>query len=91
LAVEVSIWIIQGTLLVLAFVFFLMALHVRDLIRAIASFAAGSAFVAAAMFVLGAPFAAVLELTVGAGLVAVLFIVAITLVGGRERAEEAGA
>ena len=91
MAVEPSIWIVQGALLVLAFTFFLFALHVRDLIRAIAAFAGGSAFVAAAMFVLGAPFAGVLELTVGAGLVAVLFLVAITLVGGRERAEEAGA
>ncbi|HKZ99517.1 MAG TPA: hypothetical protein VJ326_08015 [Thermoplasmata archaeon] len=61
-----------------------LSLHVRDLIRAVAAFAAGSAFVAAAFFVLAAPFAAALELTVGGGLMAVLFLVAITLTGGRE-------
>jgi len=90
MAVESTLLVLQGALLALAIVFLALALQLRDLIRAIASFAAGSAFVAAAMFVLQAPFAAVLELTVGAGLVAVLFLVAITLIGGRERAEEVG-
>jgi len=81
---------IQAFLLVSAFGFLALSVHLRDLIRAIAAFAAGSAFVAGAFFVLAAPFAGVLELTVGAGLIAVLFLVAITLTGGRERFEEAG-
>jgi len=88
---ELSVWVVQATLLTLAFGLLALALHLRDLVRAIASFAAGSAFVAASFFVLSAPFAGVLELTVGAGLIAVLFLVAITLVGGQERVEEAGA
>lgn len=82
---------IQAFLLGASLAFLALALHLRDLMRAIASFAAGSAFLGASFFLLGAPFAGVLELTVGAGLIAVLFLVAITLVGGRERAQEAGA
>lgn len=88
---ELFVWIVQTILLASAFGFLALALHLRDLVRAIAAFAAGSAFVAASFFVLSAPFAGVLELTVGAGLIAVLFLVAITLTGGQERAEEANA
>jgi len=91
MAVDLSLWAAQAALLLSAFGFLALSLHLRDLVRAIASFAAGSAFLAASFFVLQAPFAAVLELTVGAGLIAVLFLVAITLTGGRERAQEAGA
>ena len=78
---EPFLWVAQAALLGSAFVLFVVALHIRDLIRAIAAFAGGSAFVAAGFFVLAAPFAGVLELTVGAGLIAVLFLVAVTLTG----------
>lgn len=84
MAVELSVWIVQGVLLASAFGLLALSLHVKDLVRAIVAFAAGTAFVAGAFFVLASPFAGVLELTVGAGLIAVLFLVAITLTGARE-------
>ena len=84
MAVELTTWIVQGTLLASAFCFLALSLHLKALVRAVVAFAIGTALVAAAFFVLAAPFAAVLQLTVGAGLIAVLFLVAITLTGGRE-------
>ncbi len=84
MAVETAVWILQGSLLAAAFAFLALSLHLTVLVRAIVAFAIGTALVAAAFFVLMAPFAGVLELTVGAGLIAVLFLVAITLTGGRE-------
>ena len=84
MAVELATWIVQGTLLASAFGFLALSLHLKALVRAVVAFAIGTALVAAAFFVLAAPFAAVLQLTVGAGLIAVLFLVAITLTGGRE-------
>lgn len=80
----------QGALLGSAVILFLLALHIRDLIRAVTALAAGSVFVAASFFVLSAPFAGVLELTVGAGLIAVLFLVAITLTGRKDDVEMTG-
>lgn len=88
MAVEASTIAIQGMLLASALSLYGLALLLRDLIRAIAAFAAGSALIAAAFFVLQSPYAAVFELTVGAGLVAVLFLAAITLTGGEALAEE---
>lgn len=69
----------QAALLVAGFAALAASLHWRDLVRAVAAFAGGSAFVAGAFFVLAAPFAGALELTVGGGLMAVLFLVTITL------------
>ena len=82
---------IQAGLLGGAFLLFALSLSLKDLVRAIAAFAGGSALVASSFFLLGAPFAGVFELTVGAGLTAVLFIVAFTLVGGTEEVKEASA
>ena len=87
MAVEVFPSIVQAILLGSALVLFVLALHVKDLVRGIAAFAAGSALVAAGFFVLAAPFAGVLELTVGAGLMAVLFLVAVSLTGHTDDAE----
>ena len=84
MAVETAVWMLQASLLSAAFAFLALSLHVKALVRAIVAFAIGTALVAAAFFVLMAPFAGALELTVGAGLVAVLFLVTITLTGGRE-------
>ena len=64
----------------------LIAVHARNLLRAVAAYAAASAFLACLFFLLGSPMAGVLELTVGAGLVAVLFLVALTLSTGQEGA-----
>ncbi len=79
----------QVVLLGGAFVFLLLSLGLKDLVRAVAAFAGGSALVASAFFTLGAPVAGVFELTVGAGLTAVLFLVAFTLVGSAGEAKGA--
>jgi NADH:ubiquinone oxidoreductase subunit 6 (subunit J) len=86
--VDAATVVVQAVLLASAVGLYGLTLLLRDLIRAIASFAIGSVLIAAAFFVLQAPFAGVFELTVGAGLVAVLFLAAITLTGGEARAEE---
>lgn len=86
--VDAATYAVQAVLLASAIGLYGLALRLRDLIRAIASFAIGSVLIAAAFFVLQAPFAGVFELTVGAGLVAVLFLAAITLTGGAASAEE---
>lgn len=87
MAADPLAWAVQGGLLASSFSLLALSLQLRDLTRAIAAFAVGSALLATAFFVLAAPFAAVLELTVGAGLVAVLFLVAITLTGARDEPE----
>lgn len=61
-----------------------LAVQLRNLIRAVVAFAFASICVAAIFYLFSSPFAAALELTVGAGLVAVLFLVAIVLSGGEE-------
>ncbi len=86
--VDTATYALQAALLASALGLYVLALRVRDLIRAIAAFAIGSILIAAAFFVLESPFAGVFELTVGAGLVAVLFLAAITLTGGEVGAEE---
>lgn len=86
--VDTATCAVQAVLLASALGLYFLSLRLRDLIRAIASFAIGSVLIAAAFFVLQAPFAGVFELTVGAGLVAVLFLAAITLTGGEASAGE---
>lgn len=61
-----------------------LAVQLRNLIRAVVAFAVASVCIAAIFYLLSSPYAAALELTVGAGLVAVLFLVAIVLSGGEE-------
>ena len=61
-----------------------LAVQLRNLIRAVVAFAFASVCVAAIFYLFSSPYAAALELTVGAGLVAVLFLVAIVLSGGEE-------
>jgi len=65
-------------------IFAILAVHQKNLMRAILCFAVTSAFLAILFFLLTSPFAAVLELTVGAGLIVVLFLVALTLSMGEE-------
>ncbi|HXW99517.1 MAG TPA: NADH-quinone oxidoreductase subunit J [Methanomicrobiales archaeon] len=62
----------------------ILAVSVKNLVRAVVAFALASAFLAGIFYLLASPYAAALELTVGAGLVAVLFLVAILLAGGEE-------
>jgi len=60
------------------------ALLLKNLIRAVVSFALASTCVAGMFFLMSSPFAGALEITVGAGLVAVLFLVTLVLSGGTE-------
>jgi uncharacterized MnhB-related membrane protein len=62
----------------------LFAIVQKDLIRAVIAFAASSICLSALFYQLASPYSAVLELAVGAGLIAVLFLVALTLAGGKE-------
>ncbi len=64
----------------------LLAVTLRDPVKAVVAFALSSAGLAIVFFILSSAYVAVLELTVGAGLVAVLFLVAIVLSGGEEEA-----
>ncbi|OGS50264.1 MAG: hypothetical protein A3K65_08785 [Euryarchaeota archaeon RBG_16_68_12] len=79
--------ILLGALLAVSLGALLGSVFLRDYIRAVIAFAAGSAVLAAVFALFGATFVAVLELTVGAGVVAVLFLVSITMTEGRESGE----
>lgn len=81
---------LQAGLLAGAFVLFGASLAVRELTRAVAAFAGGSAFIAAAYFMLDAPYAGLLALLVGGALTAVMFLAALTLTRGTGSAKEAG-
>jgi NADH-quinone oxidoreductase subunit J len=61
-----------------------LAVHVRDLLRAAVALAVLSVALAAIFFKLGAPYAGAFELSVCAGLVTVLFIAAISSVKSRQ-------
>jgi NADH-quinone oxidoreductase subunit J len=60
--------------------FALMAVMIKNLLKASIALAATSATLAVVMFFLGAPIAAVFELSVCAGLITVIFISAISLI-----------
>jgi NADH-quinone oxidoreductase subunit J len=57
----------------------LIAVLVKDLIRAALALGTGSAALAMMLYLLQAPYAGGFELSVGAGLISILFIVAISL------------
>ena len=60
-----------------------LAVHLRDILRAAIALAALSVVLAAIFFKLGAPYAGAFELSVCAGLITVLFIAAISSVEAR--------
>ncbi len=60
-----------------------LAVHLRDILRAAVALAALSVVLAAIFFKLGAPYAGAFELSVCAGLVTVLFVAAISSVGAK--------
>ena len=62
----------------------ILAVHLRDLLRAAVSLAVLSLVLAAIFFKLGAPYAGAFELSVCAGLVTVLFVAAISSVETRQ-------
>lgn len=61
-----------------------LAVHLRDILRAAISLAVLSVVLAAIFFKLGAPYAGAFELSVCAGLVTVLFVAAISSVAAKE-------
>ena len=61
----------------------LITVKVRDLTRAIASFAVFNVSISIIYYVLGAPFVAVFQLLVYAGAVTVLFLVTLHTLGGQ--------
>jgi NADH-quinone oxidoreductase subunit J len=79
-------WVVAG--LVVIVVSAILAVHLRDLLRAALSLAVLSVVLAALFFKLGAPYAGAFELSVCAGLVTVLFVAAISSVDTRQEGEE---
>jgi NADH-quinone oxidoreductase subunit J len=79
---------IEGTgsiiLLVATVVFTVLAIELRDLVRASICLGIGSGILAGVFFVLGAPIAAVFELSVCAGLVTVLLLSSIGMIDRKE-------
>ena len=60
-----------------------LAVHLRDILRAVIALAVLSVVLAAIFFKLGAPYAGAFELSVCGGLITVLFIAAISSVEAR--------
>lgn len=81
-----DIYVIIG-LLVIA-ICALLAVHLRDLVRAAISLAILSVVLAGIFFKLGAPYAGAFELSVCAGLVTVLFIAAVSSVEAKQDSEK---
>jgi NADH-quinone oxidoreductase subunit J len=70
--------------LIATMIFIIMAIEMKNLIKASISLGIGSALLAMAFFVLGAPIAAVFELSVCAGLVTILLLSAIGMLEKEE-------
>lgn len=81
-----DVWVVAG--LVVIAVCAILAVHLRDLLRAAVSLAVLSVILAGLFFKLGAPYAGAFELSVCAGLITVLFISAISSVDTRQEPEE---
>lgn len=75
-------WVIAG--LVVIGICAILAVHLRDLLRAALCLAVLSVVLAGLFFKLGAPYAGAFELSVCAGLITVLFIAAISSVDARK-------
>jgi NADH-quinone oxidoreductase subunit J len=70
--------------LIATMIFIIMAIEMKNLIKASISLGIGSALLAMVFFVLGAPIAAVFELSVCAGLVTILLLSAIGMLEKEE-------
>jgi uncharacterized MnhB-related membrane protein len=77
----VSIIILLSTM-----VFLLIAIELKDLVKATIALGIGSALLASVFYILGATYAAVFELSVATGLVTVLLLSAIGMID-KERAK----
>jgi NADH-quinone oxidoreductase subunit J len=70
--------------LIATMIFIIMAIEMKNLIKASISLGIGSALLSIVFFVLGAPIAAVFELSVCAGLVTILLLSAIGMLEKEE-------
>jgi uncharacterized MnhB-related membrane protein len=61
-------------------VFLIIAIELKDLVKATISLGIGSALLASVFYILNAPYAAVFELSVAAGLVTILLLSAIGMI-----------
>jgi uncharacterized MnhB-related membrane protein len=76
---------IHLVLLMVLFIFMIMAVEYADLLRASISLAAGSMVLGLIFYGFEAPFAGIIEVSVGAGLITVLLMATISIVGdGKE-------
>ena len=67
--------------------FIIIAIELKDLVKAAIALGISSALLSAIFFVLGAPYAAVFELSVAAGLITVLLLSAIGMIEKKEEAK----
>jgi NADH-quinone oxidoreductase subunit J len=67
-------------LLILTTVFLVIAIELKELVKATIALGIGSALLAAVFYILDAPYAAVFELSVAAGLVTILILSAIGMI-----------
>jgi uncharacterized MnhB-related membrane protein len=61
-------------------VFLIIAIELKDLVKATIALGIGSALLASVFYILNAPYAAVFELSVAAGLVTILLLSAISMI-----------
>jgi NADH-quinone oxidoreductase subunit J len=80
--------IVQTVLLIGLVLFSVLALIVKDLLRAAISLAVASLLLGIIFFRMGAPYAGVFEISVVAGLITVLFILTIALTNAGEEVRE---
>jgi len=76
--------LISLLLLISTTVFLIVAIELKELVRATIALGIGSALLAMVFYVLDAPYAAVFELSVAAGLVTILLLSAIGMIDKEE-------
>ncbi len=86
--VSFDLFSLQLVLLLVMFIFMIMAVESTDLIRAAISLALGSAVLALIFFGFDSPIAGIVELSVGAGLITVLLMATISILGGKKEGDE---
>jgi len=72
--------LIEMIILLSTTVFLIIAIELKDLVKATIALGIGSALLASVFYILNAPYAAVFELSVAAGLVTILLLSAIGMI-----------
>ena len=73
------------TLILLTLAFSILAVELKDMLKAILSFTVANVFLSAILYLLGAPYLAVFQLLIYAGAVTILFLA--TIHAGEERGD----